>query len=176
MNEGRSYRGTQPQTGNRVFVDESAVVIGKVVLEDDVSIWPQCVLRGDVNNIHVGARSNLQDACVVHVSRPTASNPAGYPTVIGNDVTVAHRALLHGCVIGNRVLIGMAAVIMDGVVIEDEVIVGAGALVTPGKTLASGYLYTGRPARAARPLSEAERAYFYTSAQQYVDLKNDYLD
>jgi carbonic anhydrase/acetyltransferase-like protein (isoleucine patch superfamily) len=134
------------------------------------------VIRADVNKIRIGARSNIQDGSVIHVSRPKASNPEGFPSIIGDDVTIGHKVMLHGCQIGNRVLIGMGAIILDGVVIEDEVIVGAGALVTPGKRLQSGFLYVGSPARKVRPLTDSEKTHFVDTAHNYIELKNDYCN
>lgn len=171
----RAYKGVSPQLGEAVYIDPMATVIGDVVLGDDCSVWPMVAIRGDVNQVRIGARSNIQDGTVIHETRPRPTNPAGYPTILGEEVTVGHKAMLHGCRIGNRVLIGMGAIVLDGAVIEDEVIVAAGALVAPGKTLASGYLYAGAPARQKRPLSDAEKAHFSVVAQDYIDLKADYL-
>lgn len=171
----RPYQGVFPTLGQGVYIDPSAVVIGKVTLADDVSVWPLVVIRGDVNTVQIGQCSNIQDGTVIHLSRPSPKQPAGYPVVIGEHVTIGHKVMLHGCTIGNQVLIGMGAILLDGVVVEDQVIVGAGALVTPGKRLQSGYLYTGSPAKQTRPLSDSERAYFIESAGNYVQLKEDYL-
>jgi carbonic anhydrase/acetyltransferase-like protein (isoleucine patch superfamily) len=174
-NSIRRYKTFTPTLGPGAYVDPAAVVIGDVWLGSDCSVWPMVVIRGDVNCVRIGARSNIQDASVIHESRPKPGNPAGYPTHIGDDVTVGHKVMLHGCTIGNRVLIGMGAIILDGVVIEDEVIVGAGALVTPGKRLQSGYLYTGSPARQTRPLRADEFEQFLVTANSYVELKNHYM-
>lgn len=171
----RSYQGAMPSVADSCYIDPSAVVIGKVDLAEDVSLWPLVVLRGDVNRISVGARSNIQDGSVIHVSRPSASQPEGYPTLIGEDVTVGHKVMLHGCIIRDRVLVGIGAIILDGAVIDSDVIVAAGALVTPGKHLASGFVYTGSPATAARPLRDNELAKLKTGASNYVLLKNQYL-
>src|SRR5215213_7618293 len=123
-----AYQGTLPTFGTDVFVDPTALVIGRVDLGDDVSIWPLAVVRGDVNFIRIGARSNVQDASVVHVSRPHAGNDAGWPTLLGEDVVVGHRVTLHGCRIGNRVLVGIGAIVLDGVEVADDVIIGAGSV------------------------------------------------
>lgn len=171
----RPYKNILPNIGEGAYVDPAAVVIGDVVLGKDASVWPMTVIRGDVNKVRVGDRSNIQDGTIIHESRPRPNNPAGYPTIIGDDVTIAHKVMLHGCTIGDRVLIGMGAVVLDGVIIEDDVVVGAGALVTPGKRLKSGYLYIGSPARQARPLKDSEKAHFVETAINYIDLKNDYL-
>lgn len=170
----RSYRGIEPQLGEHVYIDSSSVVIGDVHLGEHASVWPLVSARGDVNYIRIGARTNVQDNCVLHVSRSSESQPEGHPLVIGDDVTVGHHVMLHGCTIGSRVLIGMSAVIMDGAVVEDDVIIGAGSLVPPGKTLRSGYLYVGSPVKEARPLSDAELAFLPQSAANYVLLKEDY--
>jgi carbonic anhydrase/acetyltransferase-like protein (isoleucine patch superfamily) len=151
-------------------------VIGAVELGDDASVWPMSVLRGDVNFIRIGARSNVQDGSVIHVTHDGPYTPAGgIPTLVGEDVTVGHKCLLHACTIGNRCLIGMGAIIMDGVEIGDDVMVGAGSLVTPGKKLESGWLYRGSPARRARALSDEEREQLVYSAAHYVRLKDTYL-
>ncbi len=165
-----------PQLGKRVYIDASAVVVGDVVLGDDVSVWPQVAIRGDMHSIRIGPRTSVQDGCVLHITHAGPYNPDGWPLTIGADVTIGHNATLHGCTIGDRVLIGMGAIVMDGAVVEDEVVIAAGALVTPGKTLRSGHLYAGSPAREMRPLSEKEQAYFLYSAENYVGLKNRYLN
>jgi len=171
----RPYKNVTPQIGERVYIDEMASVIGAVSLADDVSVWPMCVLRGDVNAIRIGARSNIQDATVIHVTHDGPYTPdGGIPTIIGEDVTVGHKCLLHACTIGDRCLIGMGAIVMDGAEVGDDVIIGAGSLVTPGKKLESGWLYRGSPARPARELSEQELTQLRYSAEHYVRLKDDY--
>ena len=120
----RSFQGISPILEEGAYVDPAAVVIGDVVLGRDVSIWPMVVIRGDVNKVRIGNRSNIQDGSVIHESRPRPTNPDGYPVIIGEDVTVGHKVMLHGCNIGNRVLVGMGAIVLDGVTIEDDVIVG----------------------------------------------------
>jgi carbonic anhydrase/acetyltransferase-like protein (isoleucine patch superfamily) len=171
----RSYTGIKPVIGQRVYIDESAVVIGKVTLADDASLWPFAVVRGDVNSISVGARTNIQDASVLHVTHDGPYSPGGMPLVIGADVTVGHKCLLHACSIGDRCLIGMGSIVMDGAVMESEVLLGAGSLVSPGKRLESGFLYRGSPAQKVRPLTPEERAMLLYSAQHYVRMKDRYL-
>ena len=171
----RSYRGITPRLGARVYVDEQSALIGDVTLGDDSSLWPMAVARGDVNRIVIGARSNIQDGAVLHVTHDGPYAPGGVPLLIGDDVTVGHLAMLHACSIGNRVLIGMHATVLDRVVIEDEVLLAAGSVVAPGKRLVSGFLYRGSPAVQARPLSDAERAFFKYSAEHYVRLKDHHL-
>lgn len=171
----RIYNKTLPQCGSRVFIDPSAVVIGDVHLGDDCSVWPNAVIRGDMHHIRIGARTSVQDGSVLHITHASSFNPDGYPLSIGDDVTIGHQVLLHGCTIGSRVLIGMASIVMDGACIDDEVILGAGSLVSPGKHLQSGYLYVGRPAQQVRALTEQEMAFFTYTAGNYVRLKDEYL-
>lgn len=175
MKVGRSYKGISPTLAKRVYVDDSAVLIGDIHIDEDSSVWPLVAARGDVNHIRIGKRTNIQDGCVLHVTRTSAGDTEGFPLIIGDDVTLGHRAMLHGCTLGSRILVGMAAVIMDGAVVGDDVIIGGGALVAPGKQLESGYLYVGSPARRIRPLTDAEKRFLKDSAANYVILKNDYL-
>ena len=132
------------------------------------------VVRSDVNYIRIGARSNVQDGSVLHVTRSYPGSDAGWPLLIGEDVVIAHKVTVHGCSIGNRVLVGIGAIVLDGVVVEDEVMIGAGSVVTPGKRLTSGGLYLGNPARRVRDLTDAERARIPVMAGFYVDLKNEF--
>ncbi|UXI01258.1 gamma carbonic anhydrase family protein [Photobacterium sp. TY1-4] len=175
QNALRPYKGIYPSLSSTTYVNDTAVLVGDIHLAEDSSIWPLVAARGDVNTIRIGARTNVQDGSVLHVTRKSPSNPDGHPLIIGQDVTIGHKAMLHGCQIGDRVLVGMGAIILDGVVVEDDVIIGAGCLVPPGKRLQSGYLYIGNPAKQARPLTEQERAFLPASADNYVRLKNDYL-
>jgi len=172
----REALGVTPNLGARVLIDPTAVVMGDVWLGDDASVWPHVAMRGDVQIIRIGARTNIQDGTVLHVTHEGPYNPDGYPLHIGDDVTVGHRALLHGCTVGHRVLVGMGAIVMDKVVVEDEVMIAAGSLVTPGKRLRSGHLYAGSPAREVRALSESEQRFLQYSADGYVSLKQRYLD
>ncbi|MCB1699466.1 MAG: gamma carbonic anhydrase family protein [Halioglobus sp.] len=171
----RTFNGHRPTIGERVLIDPSAVVTGDVVLADDVSVWPQASIRGDMHRIRVGARTSVQDGCILHITHAGPFNPAGWPLQIGCDVTIGHNAVLHGCTVGDRVLVGMGAIVMDGAVVADDVVIAAGALVTPGKQLRSGYLYAGNPARELRELSEKEMAYFCYSANNYVKLKDQHI-
>jgi len=171
----RDYRGVNPILGARTYVDECALLIGRVTLGDDASVWPYAVARGDVNFIEIGARTNIQDGSVLHVVRHSNAIPNGLPLILGDDVTVGHKVMLHGARIGHRCLIGMAAVVLDGAVIEDEVIVAAGSVVPPGKRLTSHGLYLGNPAKRVRELTGAEIEAFEHSAQNYVVLKDEYL-
>ncbi len=172
----RPYKQHFPTTGDRVMIDSSSVVIGDVHLADDVSIWPLVAIRGDVNKVVIGKRSNIQDGSVLHITHQSSSNPAGYPLIVGEDVTIGHKTILHGCTIGDRVLVGMGSILLDGVIVEDDVMIGAGSLVPPGKRLESGYLYLGSPIKQIRPLNEAEIAGLLYSSNNYVNWKNDYLN
>lgn len=171
----RSYQGEQPAVAAGVYVDETALVIGRVTLSEDVSLWPYVVARGDVNSITIGARSNIQDLSVLHVTHDGPYSPGGSPLIIGEDVTVGHKCLLHACNIGDRCLIGMGSIVMDGVVIEADVLLGAGSLVSPGKLLESGHLYRGNPAQIDRALTAKELEMLRYSAAHYVNLKDVYL-
>jgi len=170
-----SYLSTSPALGSRVYLHPSCQVISDVTLGDDCSIWCNTVLRGDVNRIEIGLGTNVQDLTMCHVSHKTADKPDGSPLIIGDYVTVGHSVILHGCRIGNDCLIGMGSIIMDDVVIPDRVMVGAGSLISPSKTLESGMLYMGRPAKLVRALTEDEMKYLRYSAEHYIRVKNNYL-
>lgn len=172
----REFEGQTPQIGAEVFIDPTALVIGDVLIGDQCSVWPMTVIRGDIHSIRIGSRSSIQDNSVLHVTHAGPYNPDGFPLTIGDEVTVGHRVTLHGCTLGNQILVGMSSTIMDGAVVEDEVVIGAGSLVTEGKVLKSGWLYLGRPARAIRKLSEVEKKYFKYTADRYVQLGKRYLE
>jgi carbonic anhydrase/acetyltransferase-like protein (isoleucine patch superfamily) len=171
----RRHQGVEPQLGERVYIDPVCVVIGDVVLGDDCSVWPMTVIRGDMHRIRIGARTSVQDGSVLHITHASDFSPEGFPLTIGDDVTIGHKAILHGCTLGNRILVGMGAIVMDGAVVDDEVIIAAGAVVTPGKHLESGFVYAGNPAKALRPLKDKERAFFPYTAGNYVKLKDRFL-
>lgn len=171
----RPYKGTTPQLGERVYVDPQAAVIGDVHIGADSSIWPMCCLRGDVNHIRIGARTSIQDGSVMHVTHRHGARPEGHATLVGSDVTVGHKVILHGCTVEDRCLIGMGAIVLDGAVIRSHVLLGAGSLVGEGKELEGGYLWLGRPAKRIRALTQEEMQWFAYSASHYVKLKNDYL-
>lgn len=175
MSSIRSYKGVLPKLSERVYIDSSSVLVGDITIESDASIWPLVAARGDVNHIRIGSRTNIQDGSVLHVTHKNSHNPNGYPLLIGNDVTIGHKVMLHGCTIHDRVLVGMGSIILDGAIIESEVMIGAGSLVPPGKTLVSGYLYVGSPVKQARKLTEVERQFLLQSASNYVQTKNEYL-
>ena len=172
----RPFLEHTPRVGARVYVDPAATVIGNVFLEEDVSIWPGCVVRGDVNSIHIGARTNIQDGAIIHVPHEGPfTRPGGFPTVIANDVTVGHSAVIHACRLEEFCLVGMGAVVLDGATVSRFGFVGAGAVVAPGKTVGEGELWLGSPARFVRKLSERELEQLRHSAQHYVQLKDAYL-
>ncbi len=158
----RAFRGIMPTVATSAFVDETAAVIGDVVIGSESSVWFNAVIRGDVHFIRIGHRTNIQDLSLLHVTHDT------YPLTLGDDITVGHHVVLHGCTIKDRVLIGMGAVIMDGAVIEEDCIVGAGALITERTQVPSKSLILGAPARVKRSLTDAELAWIKESAQSYI--------
>ena len=171
----RPYLDQYPQIDESCYIDEMSVVVGDVQLAENVSVWPFAVIRGDVNHIRIGKNSNVQDHSMLHVTHKQTGKPEGSPLIIGEDVTIGHHVTLHGCTIGNRVLIGINTVILDDVIVEDDVMIGAGSLVPPRKVLESGYLYVGSPVQKVRPLTDKEKAFLPYSAQNYVKVKNNYL-
>jgi carbonic anhydrase/acetyltransferase-like protein (isoleucine patch superfamily) len=172
----RSYKSTFPTIGSNTYIDISCVLIGDITIGQNSSVWPLVVARGDVNSISIGDRSNIQDGSVLHVTHKNTENPKGAPLLIGNDVTIGHKVMLHGCVIEDRVLVGMGSIILDNAYIEADVMIGAGSLVPPNKRLESGYLYIGSPVKRVRPLSIEEIASLKKSASNYVAFKNGYIE
>lgn len=168
----RSFQGITPAIGKGVYVDESAQVIGDVTIGEDSSVWPLTVIRGDVNKITIGARTNIQDNSCLHVTHDGPYTPGGVALVIGDEVTVGHGVILHACTIGDRCLIGMGAIVMDKVVMEDECFVAAGSVVPPNKRLKRRWLYRGSPAVAVRELTAQEIENLTYSAAHYVRVKN----
>jgi len=170
-----AYLNVLPALGERVYVAPSAAVIGQVTIGDDSSIWPMAVVRGDVHSIRIGARTSIQDGSVLHVTHDGPYAPGGRSLIVGDDVTVGHRAVLHACTIGNACLIGMGSLLLDDVEVEDLVMIGAGATVTSGKRLGTRGLYVGSPARRVRELTDKEVAFLTYSAAHYVKVKDNYL-
>lgn len=164
------YKGVLPTIDETAFIAPGASVIGDVVIGAQSSIWFSTVVRGDVHEIRIGARTNIQDGSVVHVTHEK------FGTYIGDDVTVGHGAILHACTLGNRSFVGMGATLLDGVVVEEEAMVAAGALVTPGKRVPTGELWGGSPARKMRDLTKEERDYFTYSAQHYIRVMSAYRE
>ena len=158
----RAFQGIMPKVEPSAFIEETAVVLGDVVIGAESSVWFLTIIRGDVNIIRIGARTNIQDLCVLHVTHDT------HPLMIGDEVTVGHRVLLHGCTIKNRVLVGMGAILMDGVVIGDDCVIGAGSLITEGTVVPPGSLVLGTPGRVKRPVTDNERVWLKQSAANYV--------
>ena len=169
------YAGHVPEVAADAFVAPSASLIGQVQLGTGASVWYGCVLRGDVGRIQIGARSNIQDGTIIHVSGGSLG-PGAFDTVIGDDVTIGHRALLHGCRIAARSLIGMGAILLDGVEVESMALVAAGSVVPPGMRVPAGMLVMGAPARVRRPISEQERQTILDSAPYYVELAGRHRD
>jgi gamma-carbonic anhydrase len=163
-----NFEGKSPSIPESAFIVESACLIGDVSLGEEASVWFNVVIRGDVNSIRVGHRSNIQDGSVIHVTNRT------HPTILGDDVTVGHNVTLHGCTIGNRCLIGIGAVILDGAEIGDDCLIAAGSLVAPGTRIPAGSLALGSPAKVKRPLNEQEIAHLLQSAGNYLEYVERY--
>lgn len=164
-----SYRGISPKISATALISPGATIIGDVEIGPGASIWPGCVLRGDMHAIRIGARTNIQDGAVIHVTA------GGQGTHIGDDVTVGHMALLHDCTIQSRAFVGMRATVMDKGLVESEGALAAGALLTPGKIVPSGQLWAGSPAKLMRHLTDDDRTEFLGRAHEYVDLAKSYL-
>lgn len=166
----RAFKGSSPRIHPSCFIETSAQVIGDVEIGEQSSVWFNTVVRGDVNRIRIGRRTNVQDLCMVHVLKDR------HATTIGDEVTVGHHVVLHGCTVGNRVLVGMGAVLMDGAQVGDECIIAAGALLTPGTQIPPGMLAVGSPARPKRPLTTDEREWLSRSAANYVEYALAYIN
>jgi carbonic anhydrase/acetyltransferase-like protein (isoleucine patch superfamily) len=168
----RNFQGHSPRIHASAFVDEQAMVCGQVTIGADSSVWPMTVIRGDINTIVIGERTNIQDGSVLHVTHDSEYSPGGASLVVGNDVTVGHRVVLHACVVEDLCLVGMGAVVLDGAIIRSGAMIAAGALVPPNKDLQGGYLYVGAPVRQARELTDQEKRFLKYSAQHYARLKD----
>lgn len=171
----QTFKQLKPMLGQRVYIAESATVIGDVVIGDDSSVWPSTVIRGDINTIRIGKSTNIQDGSVLHVTHDSSFVPGGFPLIIGDHVTIGHRVVLHACTISDFALVGMGSIILDGAYVHPRVLIGAGSLVPPGKELTSGHLWLGSPVKKIRSLTDEEMAYFEYSAKHYQKLKDEYL-
>ena len=165
----RTFQGTRPTIAESAYIEETAVVIGDVLIGEESSVWFNTVVRGDVHSIRIGRRTNVQDLCVLHVTHDT------HPLNIGDEVTIGHHVVLHGCTIKSRVLIGMGAVIMDGAVVGEDCVVGAGALITERTVVSPKSLILGSPAKVKRPVTAKELAWIRESAENYVNYARQYL-
>jgi len=170
------YKDILPEVGEKTWIAQNATVLGDCIIGHDCSVWFGAIIRGDVNYIRIGDRTNIQDLSMIHVTHARKDGiNKGFPTIIGNDVTIGHKVMLHGCKIGNACLIGMHATIIDGAEISDESIVAAGAVVTKNKKFPPHSLIVGTPAKIIRSLNDEELKFLYYSAEQYRSYKNDYL-
>ncbi|MEK6534010.1 MAG: gamma carbonic anhydrase family protein [Nitrospirota bacterium] len=165
----RTFQGIKPAIPDSCFIEDTAVVIGDVVMGEKCSVWFNAVIRGDVHHIRIGNRTNVQDLCMLHVTHDT------HPLIIGNEVTIGHSVVLHGCTIKDRVLVGMGAIVMDGAVIGEDSVVGAGALVVEGTVVPPKSVILGSPGRVRRSVSDAELAWIKESAANYVKYASQYL-
>ena len=165
-----AFGGHVPQIDPSAFIAPGARLIGDVEIGPDASIWYNCVLRGDVNRIRIGARTNIQDGTVIHVDSPKAGDAEGHATIIGEDVLIGHLAMVHGCILHDRAFVGLGAIVMDGCAIESDAMLAAGAMLTPGKTIPAGQLWAGRPAKYVRDLSAADLEGMRSGVAHYVEL------
>ena len=171
----RTFNNITPAIADSAYVDEQACVIGDVTLGAHSSVWPMATIRGDIHTIKIGAYTNIQDGSILHVTHDSEYTPGGFPLTVGNYVTVGHNVILHACTIQDYCLIGMGAIVLDGAILEPETMLGAGCVVTGGKTLESGYLWLGQPAKKIRPLTDEEKQFLRYSAEHYTKLANQYL-
>lgn len=166
-----AFAGKTPSIDPAAFVAPGARLIGDVEIGPEASVWYNCVLRGDMNRIRIGARTNIQDGSVIHVDPPRPGGPAdGFPCLIGAEVLIGHMAMVHGCTLHDRAFVGLGSIVMDGCVIESDAMLAAGAMLTPGKRIPSGQLWAGRPARYVRELSAADVAGMAMGVAHYVAL------
>jgi len=172
MKNIRRFENFTPQIDQTVFVDNSAVVTGNVSIGEHSSVWPCCSIRGDIHVIRIGARTNIQDGSILHVTHDSEYAPGGFSLTVGDDVTVGHNVVLHACTVEDMCLIGMGSVVLDGALVQSGAMVGAGSLVPPNKVLEGGYMWLGSPVKRVRPLTDKEKSFLQYSAQQYVKLKN----
>ena len=162
-----SFGGKSPKVHSSAFIAPGCKIIGDVEIGEDASIWYNCVIRGDVNHIHIGARTNVQDGTVIHCDSDK-NGSGGFPTIIGADVLIGHMAMLHGCTLLDRAFVGLGSIVMDGCVIEGDAMLAAGAMLTPGKTIAHRQLWAGRPAKHLRDLDDRAVADMRAGVEHYV--------
>jgi carbonic anhydrase/acetyltransferase-like protein (isoleucine patch superfamily) len=175
INNLQKFKNLAPQITKGVYVHQTATIIGEVSIGENSSIWAGAVIRGDINFIRIGKNTNIQDLSMLHVNHKSSEDPTGSPLIIGDNVTIGHAVILHGCTIQDECLIGMGSIVMDKVLVQKQVLLGAGSLVASGAVLESGYLYVGRPAKKVRALTEEEIASLMESANSYVQVKDEYL-
>lgn len=168
----RKFQGHTPKIHSSAYVDSTAVIIGQVSIGEDSSIWPMTVIRGDINIITIGDRTNIQDGSILHVTHDGKFSPGGAKLTIGNDVTVGHSVVLHACTLEDTCLIGIGSVVLDGAVVRSHAMIGAGSIVTGGKEIEGGYLWMGRPAKKIRALTEKEIEYLSYSSTHYAKVKD----
>ena len=166
----KPYKGKLPIVSSTAFIENSAQIIGDVTIGDESSVWFNAIVRGDVNYIRIGKRTNIQDGTVIHVTHDS------HPTILEDDITVGHSVSIHGCVIRSRALIGIGAIILDGAEVESDCIIAAGSLVAEGKKIPSGWLAMGAPAKPVRELTPQERKKLLEYAQNYIKYKNEYME
>lgn len=165
-----------PRIDDTAFIHNTATIIGDAVIGAHSSVWPGAVIRADINYIRIGSNTNIQDLSMLHVHHQSERDPQGSPLIIGDNVTIGHTVILHGCTIEDECLIGMGSIVMDKAVVQKHVLLAAGSLVPEGKVLESGYLYVGRPAKKVRALTPDELTHFLYSANHYVSVKNQYMN
>jgi carbonic anhydrase/acetyltransferase-like protein (isoleucine patch superfamily) len=164
------FEGRSPKVDPSAFIADGARLIGDIEIGAEASIWYNCVLRGDVNRIRIGARTNIQDGTIIHVDSPKPLNPGGHATIIGEEVLIGHLAMVHGCILHDRAFVGLGAIVMDGCEIESDAMLAAGALLTQGKLIPSGQLWAGRPAKYVRDLTPADIQGMRAGVAHYVTL------
>jgi carbonic anhydrase/acetyltransferase-like protein (isoleucine patch superfamily) len=169
------FKNSLPKIGKNVYLSDKSLVVGNVTIGDDCSVWPMAVIRGDMHQIVIGEKTNIQDGCILHITHDSDYNKGGWPLHIGNEVTIGHGVILHGCTLEDQCLIGIGSKILDGAIVRKNSMLAAGSLVTPNSELESGFLYMGSPAKKVRELSVSEMKFFSYTANNYVKLKNEYL-
>tara|TARA_Y100000996_G_C22381635_1_gene585335 strand:+ start:125 stop:655 length:531 start_codon:yes stop_codon:yes gene_type:complete len=172
----RKFKSFTPVIHEEAYVDESAIVIGDVSIGKESSVWPKSAIRGDVQKITIGERTNIQDGSILHVTSDNEFTPGGIPLIIGDDVTIGHGAILHACEIDSGCLIGTGSIVLDGAVVKNNVMIAAGSLVSPNKILESGVLYKGSPAKPIRDLTEKEQKYILFSSNHYVNVMREHKE